>query len=222
MYLSNLAKITLDEFETTLINAQLLPSQKSILNNLSQNIQKLKDKGIADLQQLQLFLKNKKNYASIAKDMDIDEDYIVRLNRMVNSYVVKVLPLKKLDIFSNDELGKLASEGIKDTKQYYEILTGDGQKDKAASETSIPAEKLDYVLRIVDLLRINGVGVDYAKILFQMGIKSVSDYKRTPSDVILKTFKELNLNKDYTRATLGISDIDYCRRFCDKLDCDII
>jgi len=42
------------------------------------------------------------------------------------------------------------------------------------------------------------------------------------NDIILKSFKELNLNKDYTRATLGISDIDYCLRFCDKLDCDII
>lgn len=222
MYSTNLAKISLDEFEKILFNAQLLPTQKVILNNLSQNVEKLKYVGITDLQQLQSYLKNKKNYPSIRKDIGIDVDCLVRINRMVNSYVVKVVPLEKLDIFSNDELSMLEGEMMKNTKQYYDAFTSIDQKDGIADKTGISVEKLDYALGIVDLLRINGVGADYAKILYKIGIKCINDYKKTPSEVILNAFKALNVNKDLTKATLGISDIDYCRRFCDKLDCDIV
>lgn len=48
-----------------------------------------------------------------------------------------------------------------------------------------------------------------------------TDYNKTPSETILKSFRELNSKWKFTKATLGISDIDYCRRFCEKLDCDI-
>jgi len=69
-------------------------------------------------------------------------------------------------------------------------------------------------------LRINGVGVEYAKALHAVGIKSVDDYNRMPSETILNSIREYNKEKIHSKATLGISDIDYCRRFCEKLDCD--
>jgi hypothetical protein len=65
------------------------------------------------------------------------------------------------------------------------------------------------------------VGVEYSKILYEMGIQSVLHYNKTPSETILASFNELNKKKEYSKATLGISDIDYCRRFCKKLDCNI-
>lgn len=46
--------------------------------------------------------------------------------------------------------------------------------------------------------------------------------KRPPvfSETILNSTREYNKEKIHSKATLGISDIDYCRRFCEKLDCD--
>jgi len=93
MYSINLNKITLDEFKNILLTAYLLPSQKLILNNLEQNIERLKNKGLSNLQDLHNLLKKKKNYSTIAENMKIDEDYLVILNRMVNSFIVKELPL---------------------------------------------------------------------------------------------------------------------------------
>ena len=222
MYSIDLAKITLDEFEKILCAVQLLPSQKLILDNLHGNMQKLKAKGVAHLQELQSLLKKKNDYPQIAGETGIDEEYLVILNRMVNSYVVKALPLEKLGIFSKEELDVLSRETIVNTKQYYEVFTAAGQMEKLSVGLNIPGRKLNYALHIVDLLRINGVGIEYAKILYDVGIKSVADYNKTSSETILESVKAANKNNAYTKATLGISDVDYCRRFCRKLDCDIM
>lgn len=221
MYSIDLVKITLDEFEKILLTVQLLPSQKVILNNLSSNILKLKNKGLKNLQELQNLLKRKEEYNSIAKDVSIEKEYLIILNRMVNSYVVKVVTLEKLEIFTSEELIVLANEKIKNTEQFYEAFKIAEQRENISNKLSISGDKLEYAVHIIDLLRINGVGVEYAKILYNIGVKSVDDYNKTPSETILKSHKEFYKGKAQSKATLGISDIDYCRRFCEKLDCDI-
>lgn len=216
MYSIDLSKITLDEFKRIMLSSQLLPSQRLILSDIEENIEKLKDKDIFNIQELHNLLKKRNDYPAISESMHIDKDYLVILNRMVNSFIVKELPLPKIKVFTEDELQALANEGIKNTKHYYETYINPENKKKS----NISPEKLEYALRIIDLLRMNGVGVDFAKTLYDMGIKSTSDYNKTTSDKILKSFKEFNKNSSLTRATLGITDIDYGRRFSEMLDND--
>jgi len=221
MYSINLVKTTIDEFEKTLLTMHILPSQRVILKELSTNMQKLKNKGFSNLQELQNLLKNKKNYDSIANDIDINKEFLIILNRMINSYVVKVLPLQKLNIFTCEELMVLTKEKITNTENFYETFKCIEQRLFLSNRLSIPTDKLEYALHIVDLLRINGVGVEYAKALYYIGIQTIDDYNKTPSEVILNDINKYNKNYIHSKATLGISDIDYCRRFCEKLDCDI-
>ena len=221
MYSINLVKTTIDEFEKTLLTMHILPSQRVILKELSTNMQKLKNKGFSNLQELQNLLKKKKDYDSIANDIDINKEFLIILNRMINSYVVKVLPLQKLNIFTCEELMVLTKEKITNTENFYETLKSIEQRLFLTNRLSIPTDKLEYALQIVDLLRINGVGVEYAKALYYIGIKTIDEYNKTPSEVILNDINEYNKNYIHSKATLGISDIDYCRRFCEKLDCDI-
>lgn len=221
MHSTDLTIFSLEEFEKTMLAAQLLPSQEPILEGISHNMQRLKAKGLDNLQQVHDLLRKKENYPAVSKDTGIPEDYLVILNRMVNSYIVKVLPVSKLAVFSKDELKLLEKEGIKNTKQYYEAFLSPEMRKSLSVRISIPLPRLEYTLHITDLLRINGVGVDYAKILYEIGIKSIEDYNRTPSQKILIAFNSLNKERTLTKATLGISDIDYCRRFCEKLDNDI-
>lgn len=221
MYSINLVKISIDEFERTLLTMHILPSQKIILNNLSSNILKFKNKGFSNLQEVQNLLKKKKDYDLIAKNIDIDKEFLILFNRMVNSYVVKVVALEKLEIFTCEDLIALAYENIKNTENFYEILKKTEHRINVSNRLCIPIEKLEYALHIVDLLRINGVGVEYAKALYYIGIKTINDYNITPSEKILFSINKYNKEKIHSKATLGISDIDYCRRFCEKLDCDI-
>ena len=220
MYSINLVKITIDEFERAMLTSQLLPSERGILNNLSLNLQKIKNNGLTNLLELQNLLKKKKDYDSIAKDLGIDKDYLKILNRMVNSYVVKTEKLEKLEIFTCEELTLLGSENIKNTECFYETFKNIEQINDVSNRLCIPGDKLKYALHIIDLLRINGVGVEYAKALYAVEIKSVDDYNRMPSETILNSIREYNKEKIHSKATLGIADIDYCRRFCEKLDCN--
>lgn len=221
MYSTDLSKISLIEWEQILLCAQLLPSQRIILDNLTPNMQKLRDAGIKNVEELRLFLKKKGNYPAIAKDTGISKDYLIILNRMVNGYMVKSKPLPALGLFTDEELNTLKAQGIKNTEQYYNALLPIRKIEQLAAQTRIPPDKLDYALHIVDLLRINGVGVEYAKMLYTIGVRSVADYNNTPSEAILTGINELNKDRAYSKATLGISDVDYCRRFCEKLDCEI-
>jgi hypothetical protein len=222
MYSINLTKITLDEFERTMTTSYLLPSERMILNDISLNIRKFKDRGYKNIKELQNLLKNKKNYDSISADFEVDKEYLKILNRMVNSFNVKSAGIEKLDIFTDSELKSLYSEGIKTNEILYETLKDDNKIKLISIKTGIPAEKLEYALHIADLVRINGVGVGYAKSLYDVGIKSVNDYNKAPSQTILDRISSHNREIVHSKATLGISDIDYCRRFTEKLDCDIL
>ena len=95
------------------------------------------------------------------------------------------------------------------------------QRDELSSATEIPLWKIQKALILCDLLRINGVGPQYANILYQMGIKGVSDYLITPAEVILEKYQEVNATEQLSKAKLGIKDVDYCKRFCMNLDKEV-
>ncbi|WP_105619570.1 DUF4332 domain-containing protein [Vallitalea okinawensis] len=221
MYSIPLDQITIREFEEIMNTVHLLPSQKGILHHMNSNLLKLENKGLSNLLDIQDLLKNKKNYLSVAEAYGIDQEYLIILNQMVNSYKVKTMPLTKLSIFTEGELTKLATKKIKNTKHYYEAFISEKNRVELSESIQIPFESIEYGLRIVDLLRINGVGVDYAKSLYKIGVRSVHDYNVTSSQSILVSINELNKIEGTTKATLGIDCIDYCRRFTEKLDCDI-
>ena len=88
-------------------------------------------------------------------------------------------------------------------------------------KTGISINEMDQLLSLTDLLRINGVGPAYAMILFNIGIKSVKDYFETDSKEILEKFQNENKGNKYTKANLGIKDVEYCKRFCKYLDQEI-
>ena len=222
MYSVDLSKISLDEFKSILLSFYLLPSQRMILVNLEENIETLKGSGLSNLADLRALLGKKKGYPILSETLRIDEADLVLLNRMVNSFVVKELPLARIEIFLNEELRALALLGMTNTRQYYETFTDPGQKEKALSKGNLPPDKVDYALHIIDLLRINGIGVDYAKTLYRLGITCVRDYNNTPSQVILHAVQELNKREKLSKATLGITDVDYCRRFSQRLDHDLL
>lgn len=112
MYSTNLAKISLDEFQNILTTIELLPSRKLLLNGLPTLIGILKQKEITNLGALRKLLKNKKAYSELANELSVSEEYLIVLNREINSYVTKPVPLSKLEVFSASELKQLKLRGL--------------------------------------------------------------------------------------------------------------
>jgi len=215
MYSTDLTKIKLDEFVKHLRSIQLLPSQKVLLNDIDLNFKKLAEMGMSNLAEIHKLLKNKTNQSILSQKLDIAPEYLNILQRVINSYEVKSMSIDKIGVFTETELNILKNKKISTTQNYYEYFI------KNPSVDGISTNKLKYALQIIDLLRINGVGIEYARILYEIGIKSVADYKNTKSEAILEQFKDANVKKKLTKSNLGFNDIEYCRRFCDKLDSEI-
>ena len=139
------------------------------------------------------------------------------LNREVNSYLSKPVPLSELGVFSALELEKLANAALKTTKDLYEQAASPARRRESAARLVLPPEKISHALQLSDLLRINGVGPAYAASLWQIGLHSAADYLGCPSAEILARYQQASL----ARVKLGLKDIEYCKRFCRKLDSDI-
>jgi hypothetical protein len=209
-----LEQISLDEFAALLTTIDLLPGRRILLNDLPAVIERLKEEGVRHLAALQKTLKNKARYPDLARTWSVSVDYITVLNREINSYVSKPVPLSALDVFSNDEIERLAQEGLKTTKDLYGQCLMKPARRALSTRLSLPEERIASALELADLLRITGVGPVYAKILREIGIRSVLDYRDMPSQDILERYQRANPG---TWARLSIKDVEYCKRFCEKL-----
>jgi predicted flap endonuclease-1-like 5' DNA nuclease len=221
MHSTNLEKISLDEFQEILLSIELLPSRKILLEGLSTLIERLKQKGIDHLEALQKLLKNKKAYPEMAEELAVSVEYLTVLNREINSYVSKPVPLSKLEVFSDAELDRLEGAGLKSTRDLYERGLTRSERGAMAEELSIPLDKIIAALELSDLLRITGVGPVYARILREMDINNAKALLEIDSQEAVDTYTRVNAEKNYSKVNLGIKDIEYVKRFCQKLDSDI-
>ena len=48
----------------------------------------------------------------------------------------------------------------------------------------------------------------------EMGVRCIRDYLDTESEIIKKKCQEINKGKSYTKARLGIKDIEYYKTVC--------
>jgi hypothetical protein len=221
MYSIDLKKISLDEFSEILHSIDLLPGRRLLMNNLDKTIKKLKKMDIINLFDLKIMLKKKSDYPEISKALSVDTGYLTILNREINSYESKPVPLDKLEVFLKNEISLLAENKIKTTKDLYDRCWNRIKRAAFSKEMKIDISKILKALELTDMLRVNGVGMIYASILNKIGIKSVSDYLDAGSEEILKRFQKINENKSLTKAKLGLKDVEYCKRFCKKLDKEI-
>ncbi|HML22596.1 MAG TPA: DUF4332 domain-containing protein [Aggregatilinea sp.] len=221
MYAIDLAQISLDEFETIIATADLLPGRRILADDLSGVMARMKRKGINDLGALQKLLRNKRDYPALAAELSVSVDYLTVLNREINSYVSKPVPLASLDLFSEAELARFDREGLKSSKDLYERGLTRAAREELAASLHLEQAKIEAAVELADLLRINGVGPVYAKILREMGINSAAAYAETASEIILERYCAINTEKGYSKARLSLKDVEYCKRFCRKLDVDI-
>lgn len=221
MYGIHLNEFTLEEFSEILHSVDLLPGRRMLLDNLDRILFMLKDFNVATLADLQKALKKKSVYPSLAKRLSVSEDYLIVLNREINSYETKPLALDKIALFTEKEIRALTDIGIRTTKDLYEKGSKESGRQIIARTTKIAETRMTTALELTDLLRVNGIGPVFAHILNEIGIKGVADYLSLESDQILRRYQELNEWKSDSKAKLGLKDIEYCKRFCRKLDQDI-
>lgn len=221
MYSVDLKQFTLDEFETVIGNAHLTKSRQILKDNLAGVMSRLRARDINDLAALKTFLRKKIEYPNLAAELATSVDYLTVLNREVNSYISKPVPLAKLEVFTDSELAQLAEAGLKSSKNLYENALSPAARKALSERVSIAEDRILGALELCDLLRINGVGPVFARILREMDIHSAAQFSQTDSQTILDQYHQAILDTGIASVKLSINDIDWCKRFGDKLDVEI-
>ena len=148
MYSADLTKISIDRFDETLRTIELLPSRRVLQDHISTVTSRLKERGIEDLGALRRLLADKQRYTPLGEELGVDAEYLVLLNREVNAYRSKPLPLSKLDVFSDAELDGLAEVGIRSTKHLYERAALPAQRTALVAELKLDGEHMVAALQL--------------------------------------------------------------------------
>jgi predicted RecB family nuclease len=94
---------------------------------------------------------------------------------------------------------KLRKAGVRTTDSLLKLASTRTGRRRLARETSLPeADILGWVNR-ADLLRIPGVGSEYADLLEVAGVDTIRELRRRNPDRLLETMTELNLRKRLVR-----------------------
>jgi len=221
MYSTDLTTISLDAFEQTILTIDLLPSRKVLAEGISDVVPELKRMGIDTLEDLRALLRHKGRYSELAAGLSVDEEYLAVLNREVNSYVSKPVPLAQLEVFTEPELERLHLARVRSTKALYERCTLPSDRQEIAAELDLDVERLAQALELSDLVRINGVGPAFAHFLRDLGVRSPSDFNGADPLDVLERYRTSVGDGSSLGPELRPEDLEYCRRFSLRLGNDI-
>ncbi|HET7474358.1 MAG TPA: DUF4332 domain-containing protein [Candidatus Limnocylindrales bacterium] len=94
---------------------------------------------------------------------------------------------------------KLIAAGVRSTDDLLMAGGSAGGREKVAAATGIPAKLLLEWVNHVDLMRINGVGSEYADLLEAAGVDSAAELAQRNARNLAETFQELDMARNTVR-----------------------
>jgi hypothetical protein len=208
------SKYSLREMKEDLLSRDLIPSRRPLKEGLESNFQILEGEGIQTLGDLITVLKNKKKIGEFSSASGISEEYLTLLRREANSYLPNPVPLDKFSSFEEKDITKLAAAGVKNSRHLFEIVKANTGTGSLPAKFGVSQEFLSELAGLSDLVRAYGVGPAFARILFDTGIHSISEFRSyTPRQVI-----DLYEKKTGKKADFSTSDIKFSLDLVQVLD----
>jgi len=219
-YARDLSAFPLRRFAEVLATVELIPSRRILADHIADVAARLETNGVSDLEALRKLLASKERYDRLSRQLGVDADYLTLLNREVNSYKTKPVPLAKLEYLTDSELAALDGAGISSTRALYDRCADKRDRLALTEELGIKITRLDEVLRLANLVRINGVGPAFARFFLDLGVLGPEDVRAIATDEIIRRY-EASIADDPDQPRLLDEDIQYCKRYCEGLQDDI-
>jgi uncharacterized membrane protein len=172
------SQFSLMDFKQSLIERQLVPSRRILLDDMDAVFDKLKGAGIASLAELLATLKKKSKLDQVAAQSGIAADYLNLLRREASSYLPKPIALKQFSNIPRDTLESLQTMGLANTKHFYRYCQNGPGLQVLAAKTQRSHRILTEILALSDLSRLYGVGPAFARLLYECGVQSVTQFCR--------------------------------------------
>lgn len=208
---------SLERFFDLTVKRSMLPSRIELHDKPEQRLAMLKSEGFQSIKDILTKLKSKEQLSAFSLKTGIPESYLVLLKREAGSYISKPVRLKDFPGIPLEYAMVLDSKGIKNSRHFYEQLQGAEQKQEMSKLTGIPIDRLEELFYLCDLVRINGVGAVYARILYESDIFSVKQFAETDYKKIYGDSMGLIRLKGYPAGHFVESDIEYCVIYAKEL-----
>lgn len=102
---------------------------------------------------------------------------------------------------------KLGKAGIENTRQLLEHAGRKGGRAKLAEATGIEERRILTWVNLADLMRLNGVGRQFAELLEAAGVDSVKELRHRNAGNLAEAMAQTNAEKKVTRAVPTQSQI---------------
>lgn len=212
-----LDEVNIDEYKKILESKELLPGRKVLKENINETFLIIRSLGIDNLEELIEALKNKKKMENFAFKTGLSFNYLTILKREINSYQPKPVYLKNFPGFNQEYIEQLDLLKIKTSKHLFLRIKNKNDMLKLSEKTNITCNDLLELFNLSDLVRINGVGPVFARMMLEIGVDGTFKMANSNSKILYNKLTKLNKEKNYTKAKFTMKDIQYCIDFAKKL-----
>ena len=207
-------KISLEQFRQSLQARELIPSRVILKETLAERFEVLSSMGISNLKELIDSLKSKAKIENFSKQTGLPVGYLTILKREVGSYFPNPVPLNKFPGIEAQVLLKLEKLGLKNSKQLFNSAKTNKGRQSLCSDTVISEQQLMELVQLSDLVRLYGVGPVFARLLYDVDIKSVESFLTYGPKEIVRIYEE----KTGKKADFAEKDIQFSYEMARELD----
>ena len=212
-YHIDLDKYSLAKFKNSLQTRALIPSRVSLKDELDQRFKILEEHGITNLKNLIDALKTKPKIEQFSQETGLTTDYLTLLRREANSYLPKPTRLDKFPGLAAEDLEKLAALGIVNTRQLLKEAKTKAQQERLSQHTEIPLKRMGEIVGLSDLSRVYGVGPVFARLIYDVGIRSIAEFVGYSAEEFIRIYEEQTQKK----ADFGVGEIQFSLELAKEL-----
>ncbi len=213
-YYIDLEKYSLQQFKLSLQKRDMIPSRVILKEKIEDRFGILKVNGIKNLKTLIDVLKTKQKIDAFSKKSELSIDYLTILKREANSYLPNPIRLKDFPETDSKNIEALEKIGIRNTKQLFNKVKIEKGIIQLCHLTGISKEKLNELASLSDLARLYGVGPVFARIIYDVGIKSVKTFVKYSAQEFIRIYE----NKTQKKADFGVNDINFSIELAKELE----
>lgn len=212
-YYIDLDKYSLQKFKLSLQKRDMIPSRVILKDEIEKRFEILESNGLNNLKALVEILKTKEKIETFSKKSDLSTDYLTVLKREASSYLPKPIRLKDFPGIDAESTNALEQAGIKNSRQLFNKVNVGGETDQLSQSTGISKEKLNELASLSDLARLYGVGPVFARIIYDVGIKSVKMFITYKAEEFISIYEK----KTQKKADFGLNDINFSLELAKEL-----
>ena len=213
-YHIDLEKYSLQKFKHNLESRDMIPSRVSLKDELDERFKILEINGITNMKELTDVLKTKQKIELFSKETGLTIEYLTLLNREAKSYLPNPTRLDKFAGIPTKDVERLDVVGITNTRRLFNEAKDRKDRQRLSQATGIPIEILTELVCLSDLSRIYGVGPVFARMIYDVGIKSVKEFVQYSAEDFIRIYEE----KEQKKADFGVNEIQFSLELAKELD----